>query len=90
MHLFGRCIIWHTSVTKKPQGSRCLIHMSTVRPADWEFSSAFQIFLHSVFKGSGSAERGEEESGLTGRGGMWLERQQVVCPQALMLQEGLP
>lgn len=42
MHLFGQCIIWHTSMTKKLVGSQCLIHISSMRPADWEFASAFQ------------------------------------------------
>lgn len=48
VHLFGLCIIWHTSIAEKPQSSLPLIHMSSVRPAGWGFAWSFRSFTLGV------------------------------------------
>lgn len=48
VHLFGLCIIWHTSIAEKPQSSLPLIHMNSVRPAGWGFAWSFRSFTLGV------------------------------------------
>lgn len=79
VHLFGLCIMWHTSITEKAQGLQSLIHRRSVEPAGCRFVWFFWLFFFFFFLPPGC------EAGLA----EWLacgwRRQQVVRSQAGML-----
>lgn len=45
VHLFGLCIMWHTSITQKAQGLQSLIHRRSVEPAGCRFAWVFWLFF---------------------------------------------
>lgn len=60
VHLFGLCIMWHTSITEKAQGLQSLIHRRSVEPAGCRFAWFFGLFFLPPGCEAGSAEGASE------------------------------
>lgn len=75
VHLFGRCIIWHTSITEEPRGSHSLIRVRKVGARRLSGSRLRALFTLGV-KTQGGRGRGDikRDALWVNQGGMWLEK----------------
>lgn len=87
VHLFGLCIMWHTSITETAQGLQSLIRRRSVEPAGCRFAWFFWLFFFLPAGCEAGLAEGVSEGRVVGAtiggggwmGGMWLETT-AGCP----------